>query len=103
MAIELEHMKDQIINAFNELHIDDLPEVKDLNELKGSFVNLDYTFPSGQTIKLWKDDRTYLGNELEKIGGDRCYGLVADEQYLLVCEYGENGTNSEIVVYKRWN
>lgn len=95
--------KHQIIDAFNALGIDDMPKVKDLNELEGSFINLEYTLPSGQAMKLWKDDRIYLGNELQKSSGDRCYGLTADEHYLLVCEYGENGTDPEIVVFKRWN
>lgn len=28
--------------------------------------------------------------------------LTADEHYLLVCEYGENGSDAEIVAYKKW-
>lgn len=28
-------------------------------------------------------------------------GLTADENYLLVCEYGENGADAEIVIFKR--
>lgn len=95
--------KQRIIESFNDLNIEDMPKVKDLNELEGSFINLEYTLPSGQVIKLWEDDRVYLGNELEKTSGDRCYGLTADEHYLLVCEYGENGKNPEIVIFKRWN
>lgn len=31
----------------------------------------------------------------------RCYGLTADENYLLVCEYGDNGANPEIVIFKK--
>lgn len=63
-----------------------MPEVTSLNELKGSLINLEYSLPSGQTVKLWEDERTYLGNELEKLSTDHCYGLVADEHYLLVYE-----------------
>jgi hypothetical protein len=37
----------------------------------------------------------------KKISGYRCYGLTADENYLLVCEYGENGKDPEIVVFRR--
>jgi len=29
--------------------------------------------------------------------------LVADEEYLLVCEYGVDGADAEIIVFKRWN
>ena len=43
-----------------------------------------------------------MGNQLcKKDGSGRCYGLTADENYLLVCEYGENGSDPEIVVYRR--
>lgn len=46
--------------------------------------------------------KSYLGNQLRKKDSDRCYGVIADEHYLLVCEYGENGADAEIVVYKKW-
>ena len=63
--------------------------------------NLEYTLANGEKVKLLEDGKTYLGYQLEKERGDRCYGLVADERYLLVCEYGCNGADPEIVVYKR--
>lgn len=94
-------MKEQLIAEFNALGIEDMGEVTELNELPGAYINLQYTLPSGQVIKLWDDDKTYLGNQICKKGSDRCYGLTADEHYLLVCEYGENGSDAEIVVYKR--
>lgn len=94
-------MKKQLIAEFNELSIKDMPEVTDLNALWGEYINLEYTMPGGQQVKLWDDNRIYLGNQLCKKNSDRCYGLTADENYLLVCEYGENGTDAQIVVYKR--
>lgn len=94
-------LKDQIIAEFNALGIPDMEEVTGLNTLAGSYINLEYTFPSGQTAKVWDDSRVYLGNQVHKKGSDRCYGLAADENYLLVCEYGENGSDAEIVVYKK--
>ena len=95
--------KEKLIAAFNALHVDGMPEVTDLNALRGSFINLEYTLPSGQTVKVWDDDRIYLGNQLCKKGSNRCYGLAADEKYLLVCEYGDLGADPEIIVLKRWN
>lgn len=44
--------KENLIQKFNELPISDMAEVKQLNELKGDFINLTYTLPSGQTVKL---------------------------------------------------
>ena len=94
-------LKQKLIAEFNALGIEDLPEVTDLYALVGGFVNLEYRLPGGQTVKFWDDKCIYLGNQLLKPGTDRCYGLTADENYLLVCEYGENGVDAQIVVFKR--
>lgn len=96
-------LKQQLIDEFNALGIEDMATVTDLNALKGSYINLEYTMPGGQKLRFWDDDKVYLGNQIEKKGGDRCYGLTADENYLLVCEYGAYGADAEIVVYKRRN
>ncbi|MDE5858987.1 MAG: hypothetical protein K2H23_01125 [Oscillospiraceae bacterium] len=94
-------MKKQLIEEFNGLGISDMEKVTDLNALSGSFINLEYRLPSGQNVKFWQDDRVYLGNQIGKKDSDRCYGLAADEKYLMVSEYGMNGSDSEIVVFKR--
>lgn len=94
-------LKKQLIDEFNALGIEDMAEVTDLNALKGSFINLEYTLSSGQIIKFWYDNKIYLGNQICKKGSDRCYGLTADENFLLVCEYGEGGSDAEIIIYKR--
>lgn len=91
----------ELIQKFNELGIEDMEEITDLNELKGYFINLEYNLPSGQTIKLWDDDKLYYGAEICKKNSERCYGLAADDQYLLVCEYGDGGSDAEIVILKR--
>ncbi len=96
-------MKEQLIKEFNKLGIADMVEVKEMHEGKGNFVNLNFTLPGGQAVKFWDDDKTYYINQLEKKDSTRCYGLVADEKYLLVCEYGDGGSDAEIVVFKRWN
>ena len=93
--------KERLIAEFNRLHIPDMPEITELNPLKGDFINLEYTLQSGQKIKLWDDSKTYLGNEVCRAGGDRCYGLATDGAYLLVCEYGNGGSKPEIVLFKR--
>ena len=94
-------LKKQLIAEFNALGIEDMEEVTGLNALHGAYINLQYTLPSGQKIKFWDDDRVYLGNQICKKNSNRCYGLTADENYLLVCEYGDNGSDAEIIVYKK--
>ena len=94
-------LKKQLIAEFNALGIEDMEEVTGLNALHGAYINLQYSLPSGQKIKFWDDDRIYLGNQICKQNSNRCYGLTADENYLLVCEYGDNGSDAEIIVYKK--
>lgn len=95
--------KNQLIKEFNALNIADMEEVKNLNALKGSFINLEYQLASGQNVKFWNDNKIYLGNQICKKNSSRCYGITADEDYLLVCEYGDNGENPEIIVFRKRN
>lgn len=94
-------LKEDLIEEFNSLGIEDMEKVTALNALQGEYINLQYTLPSGQNIKLWDNNRVYLGNQICKKNSERCYGLTADENYLLVCEYGENGSDAEIIIYKK--
>ena len=64
-------------------------------------MNLEYTLANGQTVKLLKDNYIYLGSQIEVPGRDRCYGVVADKKYILVCEYGCNGAEPENILYKK--
>lgn len=99
----LSELKEKLIAAFNALHIPDMEEVTELNALKGSFANIEYALPNSQIVKFWDDNRIYLGNQLQKKDSDRCYGIIADEKYLMVSEYSGFGTDAEIIVFKRWN
>ena len=93
-------LKSQIIDEINRLGIEDL-QVTDLNLLNGTYVNLTYPLPGGQTAKFLDDTKVYLGNQIQRPGTERCCGVVADETCLLVCEYGSNGENPEIILYKK--
>lgn len=90
-----------LIAEFNALGIPDMAEVTRLDALVGACINLAYTLPNGQTVKLLEDEKIYLGGQTGKQGSDRYYGLAADEDFLLVCEYGEGGSDPKIVVYQR--
>ncbi|MGN0452170.1 MAG: DUF3795 domain-containing protein [Ruminococcus sp.] len=97
--------KNQLIEEFNSLNIDGMPKINELFALNGSFVNLAYPMPNGIAVKLLDDNAIYLGNQVECEFNDgsliKCFGLVAGMDFLLVCEYGENCTDPEIIVYKR--
>lgn len=92
--------KKDLIQKINALEIPALT-VADLNLLNGFYVNLEYTLPNGQKVKLLEDNKVYLGNQIEIPENDRCYGVVGDEEYLLVCAYRCNGADPEIVCYQQ--
>ena len=93
--------KNHLIDEFNSLKVTDMPTITNLCQLSGAYVNLEYTLPNGEKIKFLDDTKIYLGYQVEKENSDRCYGLVADNDYLLVCEYGCDGADPEIIVYKK--
>ena len=100
---KFDEFKQQIIHEFNTLlHVEGLPKVQDLNVLPGEFVNLEYRLPNGQMVKFLDDNATYLGSQLEcEFGGDRCFGIAANMEFLLVCTYEQDGKNPELVMYKK--
>ena len=95
-----ESWKHAAMAELNALGIPDL-QIDSLVPLNGFYVNLEYRLPNGQAVKLLEDNKVYLGTQIERPGQERCYGVIADEAYLLVCEYGCNGADPEIVCYKR--
>jgi len=101
-AEAFEQFKQQLISELNELHVEGMPKVETLNALVGGYINLEYRLPGGQTVKFLDDHATYLGNQLEcEFGGNRCFGIAANMDFLLVCTYEENGENPELVIYKK--
>lgn len=79
----------------------ELPTSKGLFELAGRFVNLEYEIPSGKSVKLLDDSKVYLGCQIEMDGLERCIGVVADTTFVLICSYGENGSEPELIQYRK--
>lgn len=75
----------------------DLPEAAGLYELPGFFVNFAYTSPDGGAVKYLDDKRIYLGAQTQAPGRDKCYGIVTDGTFILVCSYGEGGTDPRLI------
>ncbi len=99
---EFEAFKKQLIAEINALNIEGMPEVKTLNALVGSYVNLAYPLPSGISVKFLDDGTTYLGNQLEaEFGEERCFGVLANMDFILICTYEAEGKNPELVLYKK--
>lgn len=90
-----------LISQFNALGIEGMPEITELFCLCGSFVNLAYPMPNGRQVHLLDDKNIYLGTQVEGAGEDRCFGLVGGTDFLLVCTYGEGGTDPQLVMYRK--
>ena len=99
---QFEAFKQKLIEEINGLHIEGMPRVEKLNALVGQSVNLTYRLPNGGQVKFLDDQTTYLGNQLEsEFGGERCFGVMANMEFILVCTYEKEGTNPELVLYKK--
>ena len=99
---EFEAFKQLLIQEINDLHVEGMPKLEKLNALVGSYVNLAYPLPSGHSVKFLNDEVTYLGNQLEcDFGGDRCFGVLASMDFIMVCTYGAEGQNPELLIYKK--
>jgi hypothetical protein len=92
--------KSKIVEEINSLGIRNL-RVSDMNLLNGFYVNMEYMLPNGQHAKLLDDKNVYWCNQVEILGSDRCYGIAADESYLLICQYGCDGSDPEIILYRK--
>ena len=99
---EFEAFKKQLIEEINGLHIEGMPKVESLNALVGQYVNLAYRLPSGANVQFLDNGTTYLGTQLEpEFGGDRCFGVLANMDFILICTYEAEGANPELVLYKK--
>ena len=99
---QFEAFKRQLMEEINAFHIEGMPRVERLNALVGGYVNLEYRLPGGMKAKFLDDGATYLGNQLEsELGGERCFGVLANMEFILICTYGKDGADPELVLYKK--
>ncbi len=99
---QFEAFKQKLIAEINDLQIEGMPKLTKLNALIGSYVNLAYPLPSGLSVKFLNDQTTYLGNQLEsEFDGERCFGVLANMDFILICTYEKDGANPELVLYKK--
>ena len=99
---QFEAFKRQLIEEINALHVPGMPKLEKLNALVGSYVNLEYPLPGGMKAKFLDDRTTYLGNQLEtELPSDRCFGVLANADFILVCSYRAEGADPELILYKK--
>lgn len=94
--------KQKLLEEVNALlEANNIPKADKLYELPGSFVNLAYHIPSGRQVKFLDDKKIYLGTQIEFADLGICYGVVADTTFILVCSYSVNGSEPELIAYKK--
>ncbi len=99
---QFEAFKKKLIDEINALSVEGMPKVEKLNALVGQFINLEFRLPNGTTVKFLNDAVTYLGCQLEpEFGGERCFGVAANMEFILICTYGADGADPELVLYKK--
>lgn len=94
--------KEKLLGEVNALlAAEGIGKAEKLYELTGQYVNLAYPMPSGERVKLLKDENIYLGAQVELPGQEQCCGVVADTTFILLARYGENGSDPELLCYHR--
>ena len=99
---QFEAFKKQLTEEINAQQIEGMPRLEKLNALVGAYVNLEYRLPGGMKAKFLDDRTTYLGNQLEsELDSGRCFGVLANMDFILICTYGAEGADPELVLYKK--
>ena len=93
--------KKELIKEIDSLNLEFISKIEELYPLNGIFVNIEYELQTGEKIKLLKDNDIYLGTQLHKNDNSGYYGIVADNDYILISEYDNNYQNAKIIVYKQ--
>ena len=97
-----EALKKELIEEINGLRIEGMPRLEKLNALVGGYVNLAYPLPGGKSAKFLDDGTTYLGNQLQsERDAERCFGVLANADFILICTYGKDGADPELLLYKK--
>lgn len=77
--------------------------IEHLEELNGDYINLESLLPNGKRGKILDDNKKYLATQVEIPHSDRCYGIAADENMIVIFQYGCEGKESELVAWIKLN
>lgn len=95
-------MKEKILIEIKKLGIQEFEQLKTLNLLDGSYLNLEIELPNGVKAKLLDDNKKYYANQIDIVGSDKCYGVAADESFIIVYKYGCEGKDAELIMIKKY-
>lgn len=94
-------MKEKLLAKIKALGIKEFESLTSLNLLDGSYLNLEVELPNGIQTKLLDDNKKYYANQIDIAGSDKCYGVAADENFIVVYRYGCEGKDAELIQIKR--
>lgn len=94
-------MKEKILAEIKALGIKEFESLTSLNLLDGSYLNLEVELPNGIKAKLLDDNKKYYANQIDIAGSDKCYGVAADERFIVAYRYGCEGKDAELIQIKR--
>lgn len=94
-------MQEQLLAEIKKLGITEFDKINSLNLLDGSYLNLEIDLPNGIKAKLLDDNKKYYANQIDIEGSDKCYGVAADENFIIVYRYGCDGADAELIQIKR--
>lgn len=95
------NMKEYLLTEIKKLGIKEFDKLNSLNVLDGSYLNLEVELPYGIKAKLLDDNKKYYANQIDIENSDKCYGIAADENFIIVYRYGCDGADAELIQIKR--
>lgn len=94
--------KSKLVGEINfYLKAEKIPEISELFEIPGEYINLKYPLESGEKTAFLRNDTVYLGNQIEFADLGVCFGAESFAGFILICSYGRNGSDPELILYKR--
>ena len=94
-------MQEKLLAEIKKLGIKEFEKINSLNLLDGSYLDLEIELPNGTKAKLLDDNKKYYANQIDIENSDKCYGVAADENFIIVYRYGCGGADAELIQIKR--
>ncbi len=103
--VSYEALKAELICEFNSFNIKGMPNITELFAINGALVKTAYPIPDCDVEDMLDEREIYLGIQVEcEDNGKKpikIFALLANKDIMLVIEYGENFSNSRVLIFKR--
>lgn len=94
--------KSKLVSEINfYLKAEKIPEISELFEIPGEYINLKYPLESGEKTAFLRNDTVFFGNRIEFADLGVCFGAESFAGFILICSCGRDGSDPELILYKR--